>query len=266
MTLDPIQGVDFTELFFIRICLCKVKDLWAKRPASDFKQPRLIRITDKFVQPATWLSSWTKSNAGPCPLSVPISPNLVSWVGVNLPHEPQTEPSLLKWGLVLQFTWNPDAASSTWRCHQMGHGPCSTEGSRWPQCISLVSFVKQVLVNLLRNTGSFCEWKRFFYEFPMLRKPHVVCSAKTSRSWGDAQGKLQSVGSLEAAGACPPGRQVVRTHQELKFSVALFFQTCQPIGASESPLSSKGLQSQPRTGRSAPPDTATVFASSPFDK
>lgn len=36
VTLDPIQGVDFTELFFIRICLHKVKDLWAKTPVSDF--------------------------------------------------------------------------------------------------------------------------------------------------------------------------------------------------------------------------------------
>lgn len=54
--------------------------------------------------------------------SQPVSP-----VGINLPHEPQTEPSLLKLGVVVQFILNPDAVRSAWRWDQMGCDPGSIQ-------------------------------------------------------------------------------------------------------------------------------------------
>lgn len=93
------------ELFFIRICLYEVKNLEAKAPASDFKQPSQIGRKDKVVQPVTWASSGTEDDAGPYACYVQIcSPKptqAVSPVGMNLYREPHTLPSLPERGVVL---------------------------------------------------------------------------------------------------------------------------------------------------------------------
>lgn len=49
---------------------------------------------------------------------------------------------------------------------------------------------------------------------------YMVCSAKTSRSLSVVQGKLPQQATGKAAGRCPAGRQVVRMHQGLRFSLA----------------------------------------------
>lgn len=82
-----------------------------------------------------------------CKSALPKPSQPVSPEEINLSHELQTEPSLLKWGVVLQFILNLDAVSSAWRCDQMGNDPDSIE--RRPggfNASHLVgNFVKQLL-------------------------------------------------------------------------------------------------------------------------
>lgn len=114
------------------------------------------------------------------------------------------------------------------------------------------SSVKQVLVHLLR-LGLSVSTRGLSTSFLCLE--NHTCFA---------QPRPRGAEAMSRASCSPAGRRVLRTQQGLSFSLALFLQTCQPVGASESPLGRKGLQSLPRAGRSAHPDTAVIFNAVPL--